>query len=362
MNPFIPTPDPLPIPAPAPLFMALLLLTFVLHLLAMNALLGGLVLSAASWFARQREGDLHDRLLDRVAKLLPTLFAATVTLGVAPLLFLQVLYGSFFYTSSILMAWPWFLLVVVLILAYYGTYLNSFRGPRLGRARGWVIVTTALLTAWVGFLYTHNTTLMLRPETWAAHYFAAPGGTLLNQGDPVVWPRYLHMLLGATAMAGVFLALLARSIRDDDALRGFFTRRGVGVFLWATLLNAGVGTWHLLVLREDVMKRFMGGSPHATGLFGVGFLLALVLLALAWRARRDGRGLVPLFGVACAEMVVMVLMRHEVREAMLGAASAPGDFPVHPQVLNLGLFGVLLAGGVAVVVWMVRKLLAAPRG
>ena len=65
---------------------------------------------------------------------LPVAIAATVTLGVAPLLFVQVLYGRLFFTSSILMAWFWLAIVPLVILAYYGAYLLAFRGEAPGRA------------------------------------------------------------------------------------------------------------------------------------------------------------------------------------------------------------------------------------
>jgi len=51
-------------------------------------------------------------------------------LGVAPLLFLQVLYGRLFFTSSILMAGFWLAVVPLLIVAYYCAYVVAFRGQR----------------------------------------------------------------------------------------------------------------------------------------------------------------------------------------------------------------------------------------
>ena len=72
--------------------------------------------------------------------------AAEYRAGVAPLLFLQTLMGQFFFTSSILMGWGWFSVVVVLIFAFYVTYLQSFRGPRLGRARTPLLAATSVFT------------------------------------------------------------------------------------------------------------------------------------------------------------------------------------------------------------------------
>ncbi len=131
----IPTLDPNPLPAPYWVFKLLLIVTFFLHIVAMNFMLGGGVLAlAAKWRSKNRESG--NRMFFDVAKKLPVLLPATITLGIAPLLFVQVLYGQFFYTSSILMAWPWFLVLVFLTIAYYGFYYVSFQsGRQSGQSR-----------------------------------------------------------------------------------------------------------------------------------------------------------------------------------------------------------------------------------
>jgi hypothetical protein len=360
MNTYVPAPDALPLPAPAVLLTVLLHVTFVLHLLMMNVLLGGALVALAARLARRSPDDLHDRTLARVARLLPTLFAGTVTFGVAPLLFMQVLYGRFFYTSSIIMGQPWFGTVVLLILAYYGTYLNALRGERLGAWRSVVLGLTAVILLWVGFLFTNNTSLMLTPERWPDLYFAAPGGTSLNISDPVVWPRYLHMALGAVAVAGGLLALLARAEKADRALADHLAERGVALFLGATALNVLVGFWQVMALREDVMRTLMGGSATGTALLGGGVVLAVVLLAQAFwmRGRAATAGLGLFVGALLAQMVVMVLLRHEVRGAYLGGTGSPALLAVESQWLNFGIFAALLAAGAATVAWMLRKLFA----
>ena len=105
LTPIVPSPDALPLPAPAALLHLLLLLTFTLHLVAMNALVGGAVL--ALWL-RGRAGAVPGAadVAGRIGKALPVCVAATVTLGVAPLLFLQALHGRFFFAASVIMACP----------------------------------------------------------------------------------------------------------------------------------------------------------------------------------------------------------------------------------------------------------------
>jgi len=49
---------------------------------------------------------------------IPSTFALGVTFGIAPLLFVQVLYGNLIYSSSILMGVFWLLIIPFIIIAY----------------------------------------------------------------------------------------------------------------------------------------------------------------------------------------------------------------------------------------------------
>ena len=118
----VPAPDVLPLPGPVGLFRFLLHLTFFLHLVAMNLLLGGTIIAVVEWI-RGRDGSPAARLARRLGRMLPIAMPLTVSLGVAPLLFLQAIYGHLFYTSSVIMAWPWFLVVPGLIVIYYLAYI-----------------------------------------------------------------------------------------------------------------------------------------------------------------------------------------------------------------------------------------------
>ena len=129
-----------------------------------------MVLALASRWSGSRERA--NRLFSDVATKLPVLLPATVTLGVAPLLFLQVIYGQFFYTSSVLIAWPWFLVLVMLTIAYYGLYYVSARTHRQAGSGRWVLLASFLLIAVIGFLFSTNLTLSQTPSAWAGKYFA----------------------------------------------------------------------------------------------------------------------------------------------------------------------------------------------
>jgi hypothetical protein len=163
INPnMVPILDPNPLPAPYWVFKLLLVVTFFLHILAMNFVLGGAVMAlAARW--RSKSNPYNNRVFLDVAKKVPSLLAATITIGIAPLLFVQVLYGQYFYTSSIILAWPWFLVLVFLIAAYYGFYFVSYKGERRPDVAGRVMLLSVILVLIIGFIYSNNLMLSQVP-------------------------------------------------------------------------------------------------------------------------------------------------------------------------------------------------------
>ncbi len=360
MTPVIPLADPLPQPAPPALLWALLQLTFLLHLVAMNVVLGGTLLALHWRFSRRAEGaPQRAALLAFFAKALPVAVAATVTLGVAPLLFVQVLYGRLFFTSSILMAWFWLAIVPLVILAYYGAYLLAFRGEALGRARG-VAGLVMLLFAVVAFLQVSNATRSIRPDTFVDAYRASGRGLTLNLGDPTLWPRYLHVLLGAVAVAALGAALygVLRRARDPQ-LGDWAIRRGTTVFGVATAANVFVGMLFLLALPRTVLIRLVGGDAWAMTLLALGILLSIAaagLALLALGAKDAVRATWAQLWLLAATLVVMVLLRDQVRLIALRDAGFEHPGRVATQWGPLVVFLVLLVAAVATIGWMARAL------
>jgi hypothetical protein len=366
MTPVIPLADPLPQPAPPALLWALLQATFFLHLLAMNVVLGGSIL-ALHWRWSRRPDDAAHRaaLLRFFEKALPVAVAAAVTLGIAPLLLVQVLYGRLFFTSSILMAWLWLAVVPLLVLAYYGAYLLAFRGEALGpRARSVAVVVTLLFLA-IAFLYVSNMTRMLRPETFLDAYRAEGRGLVLNSGDPTFWPRYLHVVLGAVAVAGLATALLGVVRRRSDPPFALWAgRRGTLVFGVATAANVFVGMLLLLAQPKPILVRLAGGDSRAMAVLAVGILLGVAaagLAPLALGARSAERATWAQVSVLLPTLVAMVLLRDQVRRLALEAAGFEEPPWVASQWGPFVVFVVLLVAAAATIAWMARALARAGR-
>jgi hypothetical protein len=358
MSPVIPLPDPLPQPAPPGLLWALLQLTFLLHLVAMNVVLGGSLLALRFRLSRREEGAAERRaLVAFFAKALPVAVAAAVTLGVAPLLFVQVLHGRLFFTSSILMAWLWLAVVPLVIAAYYGAYLLAFREDGGGRG---LAALVALLFATVAFLFVTNVTRALRPDTFLEAYRASARGLTTNLGDPTFWPRYVHVLLGALAVAGLGAALYGVWRRaHDPALAAWAIRSGTTVFGAATAANVFAGLVFLLSLPKPVLIRLVGGDVPAMSLLALGILLGIAaagLALLALGAKNAVRATWAQLGLLAATLVVMVLLRDQVRQISLREAGFEPAVPVAAQWGPFAAFAVLLVAAVATIAWMARAL------
>jgi len=350
----IPTLDPNPLPAPYWVFEVLLLVTFFLHVLAMNCMLGGAVLAlVAKWGpAGPKNGN---RMFSDISKKLPILLPAVITLGIAPLLFVQVLYGQFFYTSSIIMAWPWFLVLVLLAAAYYGFYFLSFKKEQYPRKAGLVLMLSVVFVFIIAFLFTNNITLSETPMHWGAKYFADPAGWNLNLSEPTLIPRYLHFMIAAVAVGGILLVLMAWSRwKKEPAYARDVFHFGGKAFMYATMAEFVVGIWFLIVLPRHISHLFLGGNALATVLLFValsGAITAIVLVSRALRTENMRLASFSMLGIMSAVILTMVVIRELVMLAYLKPYFHPEGFAVKTQWSVLPLFlGLFIAG---VILWFV---------
>jgi hypothetical protein len=360
LSPILPDPDPLGLPAPAWVLKTLLVATFALHLLPMNLIVGGAFVAAWAAFKGRAggAGALPWRLLTGdLARLLPPATAFTITTGIAPLLFLQVLYGQLFFTSSVLMAWSWLAVIGLLLVGYYSTYGFSL-GRGSGPSPGLALLSAGAFSV-IALIFTNNMTLMLRPEIWAALYAGDERGLHLNLADPVLWPRFLHFWIASFALTGLAVALLGRGReKRDPETGGWMKRFGLRLFSLATLVQLASGLWLLLSLPGPVRTLFLGGDPADAALLWGSVALALLSLAVVGRHLLAGMGLVG------AALTGMAIVRHRVREASLAPHFSAGRLRVEAQTAPFVLFLVLFLAGIAVVAWMVGRLAraAGPKG
>jgi hypothetical protein len=353
VEPVIPAPVPVPLPAPVWLLQFLLVLTFLLHILAMNFLLGGGALLTVASFRGRRDARWKE-LAARISRAMPAVTAFTITLGVAPLLFLQLVYGQLFYTAAILMGYSWLGIVLLMLFGYYGFYWYALGREQLGPRAAWVALAATLLFVSISAVFTQQMHSMLLPQEFYSRWLAAGGHGVFGPWNAVIAARWLHFLLASAAIGGLGLAMLSSRWKDQPEMAGFAREVGVKWFLAATGLQFLGGFWFLLSLPPWIRDRFLGNDALSTSVLAAAILLAVVAMGVVRRSLPVGAAAIGL------TVTLMAVVRHLVREAYLAPHFDPYAQPVRGQWVVFTLFALLLVAGIATVLWMLRQFAAAP--
>ncbi len=305
------------------LWLALYLLTFALH-----AVFVSYVLAGAGYALIQSLRKVEDPIAERVRDRLPFMLGCGITAGVAPLLFIQLLYQRRFYTANLLMGPRWGAVVPALIVGFYALYLakakTSMRVRRLALAIGTVCF---LFVAWS---WTELDQLMTAEPAWRAMYAAGQR----VYGDAAIYPR---LLLWLGAMLSLFAIVASWWCSGNERRRlAILGLAGRGISVAAAFLLVGAG-----------------GALHGNAHGWLDLLIvALVVEAAGWiwmlRAP-DGRALSLVTGAGAAAVICATVVREAPRLALLeparpGASEASG-FP---------LFALTLIVGAATIVWVWR--------
>lgn len=343
MNPASLIPSPDAIPVHWFLLQLPLTITTFLHLVAMNVVLG---LACIGLSTAVKGGADTVPLRDSIAQAFPFTIAFAINFGVAPLLFVQALFGQFFYSSSILMGSYWLAIVPMLIVTYVAAYLIYFHNDGFSRGPLFIGVAALLLMA-IAFLFSNNVSLMQMPSSWG-QYFMDRNGWLLNTADPALVPRYLHFVASGVAMGGMAIAVyfeIKRRRGDTETER--WIRCGCQWFSLATIVNFGVGVW------------FFGSLPLAAHdpatLVGIVFyllLIASVFTTIKALVNSQFYRVLPAAAWALITVFLMTLDRDLLRIASLKPYLQLGDLPVVSQYSPFLLFLLVLVGVGFLIRWM----------
>jgi len=338
------------------IFTALLLLTFILHLWMMNIMLGTSIIALVRQLNQNKTTDLsHD-----IASHLPFTIAFTINFGIAPFLFLQVLYGHLIYSSSILMAVYWLSVIGILILAYYSAYIYDFKYTALAEKRIFFIGFTVIALLWIAFVFTNNMTFMLTPEKWQV-YFKSQSGMWLNAKEPTLIPRYLHFVTASIALGGLAIAVYRKIQKDhchseqnDEKERQWSQdiQTGMTWFTAASLFQVGIGVFYLMSLPGPIRLVFLGAQPFGTAIFILAIHLVILMLICGFK-----KNVWWTLAFIIPVTILMVLMRHVVRTMYLAPYFKVQDLPVDAQYSPFIVFVVALILGVITIGYMIRLIL-----
>ncbi|MCY3001815.1 MAG: hypothetical protein NTV21_08425 [Planctomycetota bacterium] len=162
-------------------YVALYLVTLLMHALFMSYVVGGALAVAFVRLHGVREnGPVTRTFIDW----LPFALSAAITAGVAPLLFVQILYQREFYTANLLSFHRWMSILPVLIGAFYLLYLLKAR-PHARRLSAAVASAVAFSVIFVAWSWVENHMLSLNPDVWVKQY---ESGAMAYR-DPAVFLR-----------------------------------------------------------------------------------------------------------------------------------------------------------------------------
>ena len=311
--------DPAGVPSHPLVFLLLGVLTFALHIAAVQVMLGASALVLRGAFSAQ----LHWRRL--AATMLNTAKIAVsvaIVIGVAPLLFVQVLYDPFWYTSNVLSA-RWVIgFILLLIAGYIAMYGFYWRNPQLAtkpaRSR-WMMMLSLALLLLVGWIMHVLSYQMLWPEQWQQWY--APQGRIDASGSGLhaySVARFGFFIALSAPVAGAWLVAVRRYLQGagegDAAYLAFLARLARRLMLLGGVLSLAIGALWLLTLPEKMA--LFTSSPW--------MLAALVLLLVAVAlptllGDRLERGLwgYGVFGVGAVALIAVAAAREMLRYTLL---------------------------------------------
>jgi len=379
-------PEAGPLPAPYWFVEFFKVLGFTLHTVPMNLWFAGIVIAMVMSFGCESGRRFSRRLMMQM----PVIIALGINFGIVPLLFIQVAYFRVFFPATILTAWYWMSIVVLLIFAYYGVYIyaSGLRGEmgdpgasagtptsRLGmtgwkRAAGW---TAAVLFIVLGWLFSNGFSLMAHVDAWPALYAAtndagAVWGTASNAASPGLWARWLMMFSLAVLTTAAWMRFDADWFTSEDTEDDRAYRETIAGFapILATVGLVGfaaMGSWYVFgTWPADVYdSMFSGGLIVLTGLTAVAPGATWLVLVLG--RKRPGGVLIGTLalGAQLGVLAVNAISRQVVQNLSLrpviDIAAQPSDTQWGPMAMFLITFVI----GVAVIGWMLAQAVAATR-
>ncbi len=322
-------------PAATMLYLLLCVVTFALHtVLAQGVVVGSLWIA----FGHVREG--RSAITDHTRDWMPALLSAAITAGVGPLLFVQILYKTEFYTANLLGMHRWMAVLPALILAFYLLYVTKARwtrSPRLARGAG---ACSALLFLFIAYSWSENHALSAAGRAvWSSQY---ESGRMVHL-DPVIPVRLSVWGAMALACAPALIAWHAGARLDGDACR--------------VLRRVSIGGLALLAVAVGVAIAVYGGrGVGAAPVWHWGVIaLGAAVMGAGWARIDAGRKTLVLGSVLLA--LGVSVLREWLRFTEVGGSDLTA---IHGEVLRAGgiapvvVFGVfaLLATGASV--WAIR--------
>ena len=316
----IPVPKDIPLPLPLPewLLVFILILSFLLHILFINLMVGGGILTF--WYEmRGKKNKDYDQLAREIAGTITVNKSLAVVLGVAPLLSINVLYTLYFYSSNALTGNMWISIIPWVTVAFLLVYLHKYTWERLADNKTLHLAILGLGVfsfLLIPFIFLTNINLMLFPEKWGIIRGFTDALTLPN-----VFPRYFHFITACLAITGLFLAFWfgRKDYPTEEKFEKLSKREIKKQMLNLALIATGVQ-----FIFGPLLFLTLPSKGVTWGLFGVimgGVTVAIIVLVQIWKLLKENEIISKRFYVVIGLFALLVAFmgtgRHLYREGAL---------------------------------------------
>ncbi len=350
---------PFYLPSSTAFYLVLYLGTLVLHVVFMGYVLAGSAYLA--WAMVSGRDDRDNELTSLLRSWLPFMLSMAITAGVAPLLFIQILYRTEFYTANLLLFHRWMAVLPALIAGFYLLYLLKNRWAD-GRSRGLATIIAGLTFvcfAFVAWSWSENHLLSLeRQAGWTQQYVS--GSRIFHSAQ--LLPRLAMWLCGTFAVLSIWLHWqlwwpsrwgMAKDVPQAKlvtlmGLIGLLSSAVCGGFYWSMMPVS-----HRAALSDATVL------PYVL-LAGVSIVGQLVILGRQY----TGDELCPkrlsiLSALSLLMLVSVAVLRESLRVASVDMAALAGHHQQAAEVGGWWVFVAFLVINSLGIVWCLRMVLGA---
>lgn len=275
--------DPAGAPAHPAIFLILGIVTFALHITAVALMLGTLALSLRGMLVKD---DYSRRLAAPLAFTAKVSVAVAIVLGVAPLLFVQVIYDPFWYTSNVLSAVWTIVFLGLLMVGYLALYRfqavnddgTGHSSPMPQKGAFWLALALIVFVV-CGWIIHSVSNQALFPGEFMKWY--APNDVIDPSGKGLHYtliPRLLFFFALALPVTGAWLFGMRRYMMSAGCTDWDYID-WIEILAHKVSLAGGIavlvtGVWWMLALPET-MQWFTQSVWPWIGLVPVAYMLAM---------------------------------------------------------------------------------------
>lgn len=280
---------PFNLPAPTAWYAVLYIVTLLMHIVFMSYVLAGSIMLGVAGIRGMLGSKAKPSDWSAVTTILkdwmPFALSAAITAGIAPLLFVQILYQQEFYTANLLSFHRWMAILPVLIIAFYLLYLlKAHRIEGKTALQGIVAVLVMACILFVGWSWVENHLLSLNRAAWPTQYETQA----MVYKDPAILPRLGFWIASALPTASLLLAWQLRA--GASGVSAESAERAMRPLAWLATISAIVGAAAAWPVIRGVLPVACAPTSEASIRVGVAIAgLGALLQVAGWLPALSGK-------------------------------------------------------------------------